>query len=62
MVVTTTPKPLSTRPLVDAVEERRIREPAGARHTPADRIRRAKVVARSWDGTPGAGHCRSAGV
>src|SRR3954468_21479942 len=44
------PKLLFARPPVDAVEERRIRKLAGARHTPADWIRRAQMVALSWDG------------
>src|SRR3712207_8177494 len=35
------PKLLSARPPLDAVEERRIRKLAGARHAPADWIRRA---------------------
>jgi hypothetical protein len=39
------PKLLSARPPVDAVEERRIREPAGARHVPAG------------SGPAGEGHC-----
>src|SRR5215218_48030 len=44
------PKLLFARPPVDAVEERKIRKLAGARHAPADRIRRAQMIARSWDG------------
>src|SRR4051812_37791972 len=44
------PKLLFARPPVDAVEERRIRKLAGARHAPADWIRRAQMVALSWDG------------
>src|SRR3954452_7247093 len=44
------PKPLFARPPVDAVEERRIRKLAGARHAPADWIRRARIIALSWDG------------
>jgi transposase len=44
------PKLLSARPPLDAVEERTIRKPAGARHAPADWIRRAQIVALSWDG------------
>src|SRR3954453_15238780 len=44
------PKLLFARPPVDAVEERRIRKLAGARHAPADWIRRAQVIALSWDG------------
>src|SRR4051794_11045829 len=44
------PKLLFARPPVDAVEERKIRKLAGARHAPADWIRRAQMVALSWDG------------
>src|SRR3954447_3723475 len=44
------PKLLFARPPVDAVEERRIRKLAGARHAPADWIRRAQIIALSWDG------------
>src|SRR3954447_10708447 len=44
------PKLLFARPPVDAVEERRIRKLAGARHAPADWIRRAQIIAMSWDG------------
>src|SRR3712207_9455062 len=44
------PKLLFPRPPVDAVEERRIRKLAGARHAPADWIRRAQMIAMSWDG------------
>src|SRR5256885_7037221 len=44
------PKLLSARPSVDAVEERKIRKLAGARHAPADWIRRAQIIAMSWDG------------
>src|SRR3712207_9164129 len=44
------PKMLFARPPVDAVEERRIRKLAGARHAPADWIRRAQIIAWSWDG------------
>jgi transposase len=36
--------------MLDAVEERKIRRLAGARHAPADRIRRAQIIALSWDG------------
>src|SRR3954449_4726971 len=46
------PKLLFARPPVDAVEERRIRKLAGARHAPADWIRRAQIIALSWDGMP----------
>src|SRR3712207_3020027 len=44
------PKLLFARPPLDAVEERRIRKLAGARHAPADWIRRAQMIALSWDG------------
>src|SRR3954464_44368 len=39
------PKLLFARPPVDAVEERRIRKLTGARHAPADWIRRAQIIA-----------------
>src|SRR3954454_22179091 len=44
------PKLLFARPPVDAVEERKIRKLAGARHAPADWIRRAQIIALSWNG------------
>ena len=44
------PKLLFARPPVDAVEERKIRKLAGARHAPADWIRRAQIIPMSWDG------------
>src|SRR5918995_2078525 len=44
------PKLLFARPPLDAVEERRIRKLAGARHAPGDWIRRARMIALSWDG------------
>src|ERR671910_3788052 len=44
------PKLLFARPPLDAVEERKIRKLAGARHAPADWIRRARIIALSWDG------------
>jgi transposase len=44
------PKLLFARPPIDAVEERKIRKLAGARHAPADWIRRARIIALSWDG------------
>ena len=44
------PKLLFARPPVDTVEERKIRKLAGARHAPADWIRRAQMIALSWDG------------
>ena len=44
------PKLLFARPPLDAVEECKIRKLAGARHAPADWIRRAQIIAMSWDG------------
>src|ERR687886_2851288 len=44
------PKLLFARPPADAVEERKIRKLAGARHAPADWVRRAQIIALSWDG------------
>jgi len=44
------PKLLFARPPIDAAEERTIRKLAGARHAPADWIRRARIIALSWDG------------
>src|SRR3954452_20980796 len=44
------PKLLFARPPIDAVEERKIRKLAGARHAPADWIHRARMIALSWDG------------
>jgi transposase len=44
------PKLLFARPPVDAVEERKIRKLAGARHAPADWIRRAQMIVLSWEG------------
>src|SRR3954464_3448457 len=44
------PKLLFARPPADAAEQRKIRKLAGARHAPADWIRRAQVIALSWDG------------
>src|SRR3954471_5834867 len=44
------PKLLFARPPIDAVEERKVRKLAGARHAPADWIRRAQIVVMSWDG------------
>jgi transposase len=44
------PKLLFARPPVNAVEERKIRKLAGARHAPADWIRRAQMIVLSWDG------------
>ncbi len=44
------PKLLRAGPPLDADEERRVRKLAGSRHAPGDWIRRARMVARSWDG------------
>src|SRR5918994_191480 len=44
------PKLLRARPPVDAAEERRVRKLAASRHAPGDWIRRARMIARSWDG------------
>src|SRR3954451_17307394 len=44
------PKLLFARPPIDAVEERKVRKLAGARHAPADWIRRAQIVVMSWNG------------
>src|SRR3954453_21660864 len=44
------PKLLFARPPADAVEERKIRKLAGARHAPADWIRRAQMITMSWGG------------
>src|SRR3954468_11474384 len=44
------PKLLFARPPADAVEERKVRKLAGARHAPADWIRRARMIVLSWDG------------
>src|SRR4051794_39584752 len=58
------PKLLFARPPLDAVEERKVRKLAGARHAPADWIRRAQMIALSWDGLgarPGAGRKRRIG-
>src|SRR4030095_13107065 len=44
------PKLLRVRPPLDAKEERQVRKLAGSRHAPGDWIRRAQMVARSWDG------------
>ena len=41
---------LFARPPVDPAEERAIRKLAGARHAPGDWIRRARMIAHSWDG------------
>ncbi len=44
------PKLLCARAAVDPEEERKIRKLAASRHAPGDWIRRARMVARSWDG------------
>ena len=44
------PKFLYARPAVDAAEEKKIRKLAGARHAPADWIRRARMIVLSWQG------------
>ena len=44
------PKLLHARPPQDAAEERQVRHLAGSRHAPADWIRRARMIVRSWDG------------
>ncbi len=44
------PKLLRARPPGDDTEERQVRKLAGSRHAPGDWIRRARMVARSWDG------------
>jgi transposase len=44
------PKFVRARPPMDDGEARKIRKLAGARHAPADRAERARIVALSWDG------------
>lgn len=44
------PKLLSARPAADAVEERKVRKLAGARHAPGDWILRARIIVLSWGG------------
>ncbi|WP_228839066.1 helix-turn-helix domain-containing protein, partial [Nocardia amamiensis] len=44
------PKVLVARPARDALEERKIRKLASARHAPGDWIRRARMITASWDG------------
>lgn len=44
------PKLLFARPPLTATEERQIRKLAGARHAPGDWIRRAHMIALSWQG------------
>jgi transposase len=43
------PKLLFARSPQDNAEERQVRKLAGARHAPADWIRRAQMIVRSWD-------------
>jgi transposase len=43
------PKLLFARAPKDTVEERKIRKLAGARHAPADWIRRAQIISLSWE-------------
>ncbi|MEU7864314.1 helix-turn-helix domain-containing protein [Nonomuraea sp. NPDC049141] len=43
------PKLLFARAPKDTVEERKIRKLAAARHAPADWIRRAQIIALSWE-------------
>jgi transposase len=42
------PRLLFARPPADAAEERAVRRLAGARHAPADWIRRARIIELSW--------------
>ena len=44
------PRLLRARAARDEGEERKVRKLAGSRHAPADWARRARMVARSWDG------------
>jgi transposase len=44
------PKLLCARPPQDATEERQVRQLARSRHAPADWMRRAQMIVRSWDG------------
>jgi transposase len=44
------PKLLYARPAHDATEERQLRKLVASRHGPADWIRRARMIVRSWDG------------
>jgi transposase len=44
------PKFLRARPPLDDSESRKIRRLAGARHAPADRTERARIITLSWDG------------
>ena len=56
------PKLLRARPPLDAAEERRVRKLAGSRHAPGDWIRRARMIARSWDGLRTAAIAARAGL
>ena len=44
------PKLLRARAPQDTAEEQKIRKLANSRHAPGDRIMRARMIARSWDG------------
>lgn len=44
------PKLLCARPPRDETEERQVRRLARSRHAPADWMRRAQIIVRSWDG------------
>src|SRR4051794_35134352 len=44
------PKLLCARPAPDATEDRQVHKLAASRHGPADWIRRARMIVRSWDG------------
>jgi transposase len=44
------PKLLFARAPVDEVEERKVRKLAGARHAPADWMRRSQIIELSWAG------------
>ncbi|WP_427017419.1 helix-turn-helix domain-containing protein [Pseudarthrobacter sp. P1] len=44
------PTILRARPSADAAEEKRILRLAGARHAPADWIRRGRIITLSWSG------------
>ena len=44
------PKLLAARPPLDAAEERQVRRLARSHHAPADWVRHARMIARSWDG------------
>jgi transposase len=44
------PKLLAARPPLDAEEDRQVRRLARSHHAPADWVRHARMIARSWDG------------